>query len=204
MSLMRVKARWTIPGAGTAFSVFHFGDDGDSDISNMDATSAVDKVHAFYTALGMYLPNAVKIDVQADVEHLQVDTAELLGVASGGTKTTITGSAGATVNWAAPAGACITWSTAGIRTVTSKPRRVRGRTFLVPLAQNAYETDGTLAAAFLTATNQAANNLRSNTTGAPLLVYARPSETPAVVGQVYSVTGHRLSDRVAVLRSRRS
>lgn len=204
MSMMRVKARWTIPGAGTAFSVFHFGDDGDSDISSVDASSAATKTRTFFAAVAAVLPNVVKIDVLTDVEHIDVATGELIGVASATAQTQVVGTAASTAGWAAPSGACVTWSTAGIRTVSSKPRRVRGRTFLVPLSNEAYDVDGTIKPVQLGQLQTAANNLASSGSGSPLLVYGRPGLNGTPVGQNWAVTGARITDQAAILRSRRS
>lgn len=204
MSLMRVKVRWTIPGAGTSYSVFHFGDDGDSDISSVDANSAATKCATFFTAIRSCFPQAVKWDVMQDVEHINVTTGDLENVVNINPIAQITGQVGTTIAWAAPAGACITWTTNGIRQVASKPRRVRGRTFLVPLSSQVFATDGTINDLDLGTLKTAANNLASSGSGAPLVVYGRPGVGDTPPGQVFVVTGSRITDQVAILRSRRS
>jgi len=204
LSVMRVKAKWTIPGAGTAFSVFHFGDDGDSDISSVDANSAVAKVHTFFGAVKAVLPNVVKVDVLNDVEHINVTTGDLEKVVAANAVTTQTGTAASTAGWAAPAGVCITWTTNGIRQVSSKPRRVRGRTFIVPVSQEAYDIDGTIKPVQLGQLQTAANNLAASGSGSPLLVYGRPGPENSPAGQAFAVTAARITDQVAILRSRRS
>lgn len=204
MSLMRVKARWTIPGAGTAYSVLHFGDDGDSEISAVDANSALTKSRTFFAAIAAVLPNVVKIDVLPDVEWLNVTTGDLEGVVGGNAQTQVVGTAAAAAGWAAPSGACITWTTAGIRQVGSKPRRVRGRTFIVPMSNEAYDVDGTIKPVQFGQIQTAANNLANSGSGSPLLVYGRPGVNATPAGETFRVTGTRITDQVAILRSRRS
>ncbi len=204
MTLMRVKARWTIPGAGTAFSVFHFGNGPDGDASDQEASNATGATRTFFDAVKAYLPNQVIVDVLTDVEIIDVATGNLVDVRSAAALTPVNGGASAAGNWVAPAGACITWSTDGLRTVSSKPRRVRGRTFLVPLAGVAYENNGTLTAGALTALNTAATGLRGNFNNQELGIYGRPGVNASPPGQFYSVIGHRITDQAAILRSRRS
>lgn len=204
MAIMRVKARWTIPGAGTAFSVLHFGTEGGADPVDLDASNAVNATRTFFEACKLYLPSVVSLDYLTDVEVIDVPTGNLLGVVTAGSVAATTGGAAASLAWSAPSGACITWSTAGLRTVTSKPRRVRGRTFLVPLSTSAYDQSGNLLTAALTAFNTAATGLRGNFNGQKFGIYGRPGVNGAPVGVYHAVTGHRITDQAAVLRSRRS
>lgn len=201
---MRVKARWTIPGAGTAFSVFHFGNGPDGDPSDAEASNAATATRTFFDAIKGVLPGVVKIDVLTDVEILDVATGNLMGVQTASAQAQVVGSLAQTVSWAAPSGVCITWNTAGLRTVTSKPRRVRGRTFIVPVATNVFDSDGTLTTAALTTLNTAATGLRGNFSGQEFGVYGRPGPGGSPAGVYHSVTGHRITDQVAILRSRRS
>lgn len=204
MTIMRVKARWTIPGAGTAFSVLHFGNVGISTPTDTEASNSVGATRTFFEAVKAYIPAQVSIDYLTDVELIDIATGNLEGVATAASVAPTVGGAVSSVAWSAPSGACITWNTAGLRTVTSKPRRVRGRTFLVPLANTAYDTAGNLAAAALTAFNSAASGLRGNFNNQEFGIYARPGAGGAPAGAYHLVTGHRITDQSAVLRSRRA
>ena len=72
----------------------------------------------------------------------------------------------------------------------------------------AYETNGSLSSAFLTAVNNAATTLLGASTWHPV-VWARPftpppgSSEPSRVGSKAAVTGHRVPDLAVSLRSRR-
>jgi hypothetical protein len=204
MAVLRVKSRWTIPGAGVAYSVMHFGDGGDPQGDNTDADNSTLAVSTFFSGIMQYVPSVVQVKVESDVELLSAESGELITVLQSAERNVLTGGAAANQTWAAPAGACITWNTAGIRTVTSTPRRVRGRTFLVPLASGAFDIDGTINSVAMTALNNAATGLRGNFSNQQFGIYARPSKTPSVPGAFHTITGHRITDQAAILRSRRT
>lgn len=204
MAILRVKARWTIPGAGTAFSVLHFGNNGIEDPTDTQASNSVGATRTFFEAIKAFLPAPVIIDYMTDVEVIDILTGNLEGVRSAASVAQTVGGASGSANWVAPAGACITWSTAGLRTVNSKPRRVRGRTFIVPLASVAYDPNGNLSVSALTALNTGATGLRGNFNGQEFGIYGRPGPGGSPAGVYHLVTGHRITDQAAVLRSRRS
>lgn len=103
----------------------------------------------------------------------------------------------------APAGvgACITWTTGGIvMGAAGRPRRLRGRTFLVPIGGDAYDTDGTLKPAHVAAFQTLADGIRG---AGGLAVWHRPVGVGAANGNSYGVIAGSVRDKVAVLRSRR-
>lgn len=204
MPILRVKARWTIPGAGTAFTVLHFGSGTGEPVTDIEASNSVNATRTFFEAIKGLLPTPVSIDYLTDVEEIDVATGNLNGVVSAASVAVTTGTAGAANSWSAPSGACITWTTNGLRTVTSKPRRVRGRTFIVPLSTLAYDTAGNLSASALTTLNNAATGLRGNFNNQQFGIFGRPGPGGAPVGTYNSVTGHRITDQSAILRSRRA
>jgi len=204
MALFRVKARWTIPGAGAAFTVMHFDDGEVGQDVDQAATNQTTALHTFFDSVKNVLPQPVKVQVMSDVEVIDVATGELVGAATGGSHAELAGAQPSSIGWAAPTGACITWTTAGIRTLNSKPRRVRGRTFLVPLSNAAYDVNGTLTDTAMGTLNAAATALRGNFSGQELAVFGRPGVGGSPVGVAHAVTGHKITDQAAILRSRRS
>jgi hypothetical protein len=80
-------------------------------------------------------------------------------------------------------------------------RRLRGRTFLVPLGSTFYTTDGTPIETARTNIAAAAAVLIANTGGPPLGVWRRPS--PSGVGVLGVATTASVPDKAAVLKSRR-
>jgi hypothetical protein len=204
MAIMRVKARWTIPGAGTAYSVFHFSAVSGSDPVGTEANQAAEKTRTFFDAVKGLLPGVVMIDVQKEVEILDVESGNLFEVINATDQLQVVGGASVGTAWSAPSGACITWGTSGLRTLSSKPRRVRGRTFLVPLTTTSYDSNGNLSATALTTINTAATNLRTPGTLSQLVIFGRPGVGGSPAGVVHTVTSSRITDQSAILRSRRS
>jgi hypothetical protein len=115
------------------------------------------------------------------------------------TPAAIVGTAGTTVAYAAALGAVVSWRTGLVR----NGRRIRGRTFLVPLSSLAFDNTGTLIPAALTTFNAAAVTLRDQTGIADIGVYARPSAPGAADGEWALITGHSIPDMGSILRSRR-
>jgi hypothetical protein len=204
MPIMRVKTRWNIPGAGTAYTILHFGSGTGEAVTDTEASNSTLAVSTFFNSIRTLLPAQVTLNIESDVEVIDVATGDLQGAVTSANRDPIVGGASGTANWAAPAGVCITWSTGGIRQVSSGPRRVRGRTFIVPLASSAYATDGTIDSSPLTTLNSAATALRGNFNNQQFVIYGRPGLNDTPPGVVHSVTGHRITDQVAILRSRRN
>lgn len=152
-------------------------------------------IKSFFDTVADMLPGAVTIQNPSDGDRIDETTGLLTGVWTGGIggTTVATGSG----SYAGPAGAAITWGTNGI--VAGK--RVRGRTFLVPLHSTAYMTDGTLLDAVRTNIQTAADTLVTAAAG-DLLVWSRPRV--GLAGSAHPVVSARVTDQVAVLRSRRS
>lgn len=200
MGLLRGKIRWTIPGAGTAYTVLHFGTMDASTPTADDAIEAVTKMQTFANNISAALPNVVQLQVQNECEEIVADTNTMLGVYAGPTQTPVNGTAAASAGWAAAAGGVITWNTGGVR----NSRRVRGRTFVVPLSNEVWDIDGTIKSVPMGTLNTAATNLRTAGTSVELVVYARPSAAGASDGAQFQVLSHRVPDMSAILRSRRS
>lgn len=193
MALYRVKARWSGFTGSPGYSIFHF------DISTTpnptDAAAVANEVRTFFNALATRLPAVVRIQVETAVEVIDEPTGQLTDVVTIPAVTVVAGTASGA--FAASTGACVVWTTGGVR----NGRRVMGRTFLVPLAASAYDVDGTLGAPAQTDIVTAANALVGDMLG--FVVYGRPSSSTAADGDSYVITGTRVADKTAVLRSRR-
>jgi hypothetical protein len=97
--------------------------------------------------------------------------------------------------YSSASGAVVGWITNGFH----NGRRIRGRTFLVPLGGVAYDTDGTLSAAYLTKCRSAATLYVTN--GSPA-IFTRPQ--PGLSnGGATAVSAAQVNDKAAVLTSRR-
>jgi hypothetical protein len=149
-----------------------------------------------YAMLGSALATSTSIQVPGSGETIDSASGALVGTwAAGSTPAIITGSS--TDTSAAGVGACVNWLTSDIVGL----RRVRGRTFIVPLSTFAYDAQGTLTTAQQTALNNFATAVRALS---PVLkIWHRPTNTPPTDGSAHTVNGHRLRDHVAFLSSRR-
>lgn len=193
MAILRVKVRWTGFNGAPGYNVFHFGNWASPEMSN--AQGSVDALTTFYMALRTYHPSVIRWDIDPAVEVLDEATGELRSYLQTTPPATI--AALGTGNWSAPTGYVINWLTETVR----RGRRVRGRTFMVPMAASAMAPDGTLDSSALTAINNAATSLAMNS-GSSLAVYGRPTKDQAD-GVYADVTSVRVADKAAVLRSRR-
>lgn len=142
------------------------------------------------------IPNGVRIHGDSFADELDVGTGDQVGRISVTPSPDIVGTGSG--NWAAPVGACITWST----NTFIGGRRLRGRTFFVPLAgSTAFQNDGTLATIFLSTVN-AAIPIFINGASEPV-VWHRPTAPGASDGASSPIVAGSISDKAAVLRSRR-
>lgn len=198
-SICRIKLRWSgLPG-GIGYTMFHMRDFSAGEPTVADANAALLRITNYAENIAAYLPQKVTLQAEAEVEVLEETNGQLITVLGGTTQVIKTGAAASTVGWAAAAGAVISWSTPGVR----NGRRVRGRSFIVPLATTSYDTDGTLTPAVVAGLNTAATTLRDGAGTLDLGIYARPTGPGATDGVWYAVTGHRVPDMSAILRSRR-
>ena len=98
-------------------------------------------------------------------------------------------------NYSAPSGARIEWRTDAI----VAGRRLRGRTFFVPLGAGVYDATGTLSTTTLTALTTAANNFKSNS----VFGASQGSVWSRTHGIQADITSAFIPDEASVLRSRR-
>ena len=189
MHLHRVVINWT--GAqirGAAVTVLHF--DGSSSTAPPSAAAIGG---AFGPFMGQF-PTGVSVTFPGVGDTIEDTTGALVGTWSTGHPVTTVG--GGVAKAAAGAGAVVTWNTGGI----VAGRRLRGRTFLVPLCTDAYDLDGSLSSGTFTALNNFGTALMAV---GPLAVWHRPTTPGGSDGTSYGVTSFRARDKVAFLSSRR-
>lgn len=198
-SIIRVKARWTGFQGAPGYSVFHFRDFSAGEPVKADADGAVSRIRTFFQSFSPYIPAGTTVQVESDVEVLEETDGTLTNVLGATAVSAVPGTASGTASYAAAVGAVVTWRTGGIR----NGRRIRGRTFLVPLSSTAFAPDGTLAVAFINTLEPGATALINGTGTPDLGVWARPSGPGATDGVWNVVTSYSIPDMGAVLRSRR-
>lgn len=192
MAISRVSVRWAgFPGA-PGYSNFHFQGSGTA----ADVQAEADLVDAFMDAARALMPSSVTVEVQSTIEILDDATGELTGYVTLEEPYEPRGGAGGST-FSGPTGAVVNWLTNAV----INGRRVRGRTFLVPLGTGAYQADGTLTPAALTTLNSAASILSGAGFTSGFGILTRPAGGGPI--GFSEVVGHRVPDLAAVLRSRR-
>ena len=197
-SMLRVTARWSGFQGSPGYSNFFFAADNDGFHNDEAADACADKVDAFFGACAALFPNVFRISTLSDVDEIDPANGQLLRTFNAGSRGAVAGTAAAN-GFSGTSGAVVTWRSSGVR----NGRRVRGRTFLVPTANIAYDIDGTLQASTLTTLGTAATALRTPFTNFTAGIWARPTLPGASDGAWFPMTSHSIPDKAAVLRSRR-
>lgn len=192
MAIARITLRWSGFQGGPGYSNFHFT----ADAAGGDFTGAEGLVYGFINPINQFIPVDVDYQVEPEVPLFDEGTGELLGYGDS-LEAGTPGSGGAAGSYSAASGAVVNWLT----NTVNRGRRVQGRTFIVPLALNAYEDNGTLSSEALTAFDGAAANLSTAGSLGEFVVWSRPVNGSG--GAAAPVVGHRIPDMAAVLRSRR-
>lgn len=188
MQLCEVVVTWSgTPVVGGGVNVLYFA--GDAGVPDPAA------IRAAYDAIKTSLPPSVTIQVPGSGNTIEDTTGALVDVWAGTTPSPVTGSSGAAQS-AAGVGACVNWLTGGI----INGRKLRGRTFIVPLSVGSYDDQGTLETATLTRLESFATAMQAS---GPLAVWHRPTTSGGSDGNSYGVIAHRVRDHVAYLGSRR-
>lgn len=197
--MYKVRSLWSGFAGAPGFTNHFFGT---TDPLLAGASQAVADVRAFWVALQSNMPDDVQINVEQNVQIIEDSTGlvedELTATAVAAVNPT------ATTGYAAPVGASIEWRTSDF----VGGRRVKGRTYVVPLLASAFETDGSLSSTTLSSVQAAAAGLIA--APSQLVVWQRPRAASvgpppvsARVGSLHLVAAAGVSDRAAVLRSRR-
>lgn len=205
--VLRYKVEWTGFIGAPGYTNLFFNNTGDFFIQ-ADRDEPVAKIQTWLAAWRSRLPSSVTIGLNSTVETVRASDGALTDF------NTVTVAAPApgtgTGVYSGASGACVNWYTDGIRNA----RRVRGRTFMVPVAGNFLSGDGTLDNTNLTAVRTANADLITPTAGGTqLYVWARPTPIKDANGvptgeynadgTSFPVSMSTISDKVAVLRSRR-
>lgn len=188
MSLNRVVVEYSGPQVkGNAVSVLHF-------LRTGTTPPDVAALGTAFNIVKQLLPVGVTITIPAAGDVIDETTGTLTGTWATGTATNIACTGAATA--AAGVGGCVTWNTS----MVVNGRRLRGRTFVVPLNTGCYDNDGTLVADVLGVMNSFAAQVQAVT---GFSVWHRPGALGPGSGISSVVTSYRVRDKVAMLTSRR-
>ena len=192
MDMFRVTARWAGFSGAPGYSNFFFATGGGL-IS--DAQQVADRVRSAFGQLPPSLPQGTTVTIQPEVAVIDSDTGELTRYETITPGTTVSGTA--TGAYSGASGAVINWRTNDVRF----GRRIRGRTFIVPLGSGAYDSTGTLSSGTLEDLNDFASVLVGGDLDSELGVWSRPRDGGG--GVFATVVSATVPDMAAVLRSRR-
>ena len=159
----------------------------------LDTATAVESLHTFWGAIQALIPADVDLQVENAGDIIEDTTGALTGAWTATPVAVVSGSSGD--RYAAPAGAVVNWLTETI----GGGRRLRGRTFLVPLASGRFQNDGSVDDDGRVIIQEAATALIAEQS-ASFVIWHRGTGSNGSDGLV---TAARVSDMVAVLTSRR-
>lgn len=196
--MLRVKINWTGFIGGPGYTNLYFDDPGESFHTQETVDACVLKVDTWLDAWPGSIPTSVTFLVDPTVEAVHASSGEMFGF---WTATPDTARAGGDAGaYSAAAGAVCNWYTNGIRNA----RRIRGRTFMVPLGNSALENTGTLNNTRLTTLRAATATLITPAIAdVGIGVWSRPSGPGLEDGEWHRTTAYTIPDMTAVLTSRR-
>lgn len=191
-----MTARWTGFTGAPGYSAFHFASGFlDGGLIGDEAEVLAARVADAFEALAPSLPTNVRISIDPEVPVIDSDTGIAQSFNTIEPPPQVSGSG--TGGYAGPTGAVVTWRTNDLRA----GRRIRGRTFLVPLASVRYENNGTLTVSALTELRAFADTMIGSSLQGDFGVWSRPVGGSG--GVFASVTSATIPDMAAVLRTRR-
>jgi hypothetical protein len=181
------RALWSTPGGGAGFSVLHFTIAGNGAAAQQIAADT----RVFFLQLASQLPNDVTVNFDSEVLDLNED-GTLSAVWAVVPPAVVTGLNNSEFNRAA--GAVINWATG----VIVAGRRLSGKTYIVPMAMNTFDTVGVLTTVSRDLLIAVAEDFINDTAAnRPLRVWSRTHATSAVA------VSSSVPSAGAILRGRR-
>lgn len=191
-TLVRLTAIWTGFAGAPGYTNWYGISDGDAAAA---ANALGGRMRTFFDAVKAYIPNTANIKVQRLYQVINDVNGNIISEGNLTTDPlTVAGTAAGT--YAAPAGMCINWETGAFN---ANGRRIRGRTYLVPMGAF-MEGDGTVSSTALSTITTAATAALGGTGG--LGVFTRPPAGGGS-GTFNLAIAANVKDKVAVMTSRR-
>jgi hypothetical protein len=189
MSLGRIRVDWAGIATGPGISTFFAA------ATAPGATLDLAPLRTFFnSAIGSYLPTGVSLNFPVVGDVINESTGLIEGTWGAPAQSIVSGAIAG--SYSAASGAVVSWRTTGI----VNGHRVRGRTFLVPMSNAAYDATGTLATNFRDQVLAAAATLIGNA-GLKLAIWHRP--VAGVGGAGFQIAAATMTDKAMVLTSRR-
>lgn len=194
MPVYKYGMTWQGFSGAPGYMNWFFSFPGDPDQDQVNAAAIKSKT--FVQNFAAYLPTGVSVAYPGIIERLTTGTGELEAEINVPVQTATVGTGGG--NWSAAVGMCVNWRSGAI----VNGRRLRGRTFFVPLSTSAYDTAGTLNDTVRTNILSAANTFITPDTNLQFAIWHRPSPGGSD-GSSGAVVATSITDKTAVLKSRR-
>lgn len=158
-TIARIRAAWSGQVTGPAASTFYCLP------AHVDSVTA--GIRTFFNSIIGNLPSTTNIQVDGSGDTIDDLTGTINGAwAATATPAVVTG--GVSGAYARPAGLVVNWNTSLI----VNGRRLRGRTFVVPVGSGGLQTDGTIATTYLGTVTTAAGVLAG--AAEPIRIWHRP------------------------------
>jgi len=154
-------------------------------------------IRVFFDSLKAIFPEEVTFTFPGTGDTIEDSTGALNGTWTSTAPASVTGTA--TGAWAAGVGGRVIWRTAGL----TRGRRVRGTTFLAPVAASQFDASGSLADGNATAWSAIAETLRA-ADGGSMRIWTRPQTSTSADGDSHAVILGVVPDAITWLRSRRT
>lgn len=189
---MPIVERWRIAWSGSAV----VGGGVSTHFFETPVSSISTDVGNFYKECLKYCPPSVTVTIPSSGDLIDTADGSITGTWTHGGVQTWPGTAASNF-YAGGVGARIVWNTLGRK----NNRRIKGSTFIVPLAASMYDTDGTLLAAPATDLKFRGDTLVTAQTGS-MGIWSRPEAGAG--GLFNSIVDCNSPDKVSWLRSRRT
>jgi hypothetical protein len=192
----RVTVNWTGFAGAPGYTNLYWGE-ALGEMTQAIADGAAAKVDTWLGSMVALLPTTVSVQVDPSIDVIDDATGDLVSYYQTANLPIRVGNN--TGNYSAASGACINWMTNGIKNA----RRVRGRTFLVPIGGESLGANGSIDDAKLSLLRTATGNMIAPGGTGQLGVWSRPTKAAPSSGQWFTVSAFNVNDKVAVLTSRR-
>jgi len=196
--MYRYEVNWLTPTGGLGVSRFHAQP---AAASQANRQAWADGIRTFFDAIKSQFPSSVSWTFGSEIMDFNASDGVVAGYFNVTPPASLAGNS-SSAELAGPVGCIVRWETNAV----FNNRRVRGRTYLVPLSRAAYDAQGTIQGPSITQIQTAANVYVANTQGGAIIphVYSPEKDDPdGHPGFISEIVAAVVPDLACVMRSRR-